>query len=244
MYKSKTAYVVVEENYGSETAVKVTVQNGGELLTYDSIDKIDNTLAFMELYNKENYKFNAGTIVVKDGRLIDPGRIRRFDSAYVIGDYYNGSKTANVVKLVTRAESIFDNLYVGALYQVDTNSMIFKNYTKMSGNQWGTVEQNASRRFYYTTDTGIVNSTVTPAVTIKPADFFHKGFSEEENKDKNNQGLKYERYYGLFVTDGKDVMYAINLRQKGLMKDQNIDDSTTDENAIKGYLNDTLKATT
>lgn len=243
LYKDKTAYVVVEENYGTETAVKVTVQNGGELLTYDSIDKIDNTLASMELYNKENYKFNAGTIVVKDGRLIDPGRIRRFDSAYVIGDYYMGNKTANVVKLVTRAESIFDNMYVGALYQVDTNSMIFKNYTKMSGNQWGTVEPNASRRFYYTTDTGIVNSTVTPAVSIKPADFFHKGFSEEENKDKNNQGLKYERYYGLFVTDGKDVIYAINLRQKGLVKDQNIDDSTTDETAIKGYLNDTLKAT-
>jgi hypothetical protein len=242
-YKDKTAYVVVEENYGSETAVKVTVQNGGELLTYDSVDKLDTTLASMELYNKENYKFNAGTIVIKDGRLIDPGRIKRFDSAYVIGDYYNGNKTANVVKLVTRAESIFDNLYVGALYKVNQSDMTFKNYTKMSNNQWGTVETNESRRFIYTTDTGITNSTVTPSVSIKPADFFHKGFSEEENKDKNNQGLKFERYYGLFVTDGKDVMYAINLRQKGLFKDQNIDDSTTDEAAIKGYINDTLKAT-
>lgn len=154
-----------------------------------------------------------------------------------------GSKTANVVRLVTKAESIFDNLYVGALYQVDFNSMIFKNYAKMSANQWGTVEANPSRRFYYTTDTTITNVTNTPTVTIKPGDFFHKGFAEEENKDKNNQGLKYERYYGLFVSDGSDVMYAINLRQKGLVKDQNIDDSTIDEAAIKGYLNETLRTT-
>lgn len=244
LYKDKTAYVVVEENYGTETAVKVTIRAGGELMTYDSIEKLDTTLGSMELYNKENYKFNEGTIVIKDGRLIDPGRIKRFDSAYVVGDYYLGSKTANVVRLVTKAESIFDNLYVGALYQVDYNSMIFKNYAKMSGNQWGTVEPNASRRFYYTTDTSITNITNTPVASIKPADFFHKGFSEEENKDKNNQGLKYERYYGLFVTDGADVVHAINLRQKGLVKDQNIDDSTTDETAIKGYLNDTLKGTT
>lgn len=243
LYKGKTAYVVVEANYGAETAVKVTVRNGGELMTYDSVDKIDTTLGSMELYNKENYNLNAGTIIVKDGRLIDAGRVKRFDSAYVVGDYYMGTKTANVIKLVTRAESIFDNIYVGALYQVDYNSMIFKNYAKLNGNQWGTIEQNPSRRFYYTTDSNLTNVTVSPAVTIKPADFFHKGFSEEENKDKNGQGLKFERYYGIFVTDGKDVIYAINLRQKGLVSGQNIDDSTTDENAIKTYLNDTLKGT-
>lgn len=243
LYKDKTAYVVVEENYGTETAVKVTIRSGGELMTYDTIDKLDTTQNSMELYNKENYNFNLGTIVIKDGRLIDPSRIKRFDSAYVVGDYFMGSKTANVVRLVTKAESIFDNLYVGALYQVDFNSMVFKNYAKMSANQWGTVEANPSRRFYYTTDTTITNVTNTPAVTIKPGDFFHKGFAEEENKDKNNQGLKYERYYGLFVSDGSDVMYAINLRQKGLVKDQNIDDSTIDEAAIKGYLNETLRTT-
>ncbi len=243
LYKDKTAYVVVEENYGTETAVKVTIRSGGELMTYDTVDKLDATLNSMELYNKENYTFNEGTIVIKDGRMIDPGRIKRFDSAYVVGDYFMGSKTANVVRLVTRVESIFDNLYVGALSQVDYNSLTFKNYAKMSGNQWGTVEPNVSRRFYFTTDTAITNITNIPTVSIKSADFFHKGFSEEENKDKNNQGLKFERYYGLFVTDGADIIRAINLRQKGLVKDQNIDDSTTDEVAIKGYINDTLKGT-
>lgn len=243
LFKDKTAYVVVEENYGTETAVKITIRSGGELMAYDTVDKLDTTLNSMELYNKENYTFNEGTIVIKDGRMIDPSRIKRFDSAYVVGDYYMGGKTANVVRLVTRVESIFDNLYVGALSQVDFNSMTFKNYAKMSANQWGTVEANASRRFYYTTDTNINNITNTPAVTVKAGDFFHKGFAEEENKDKNNQGLKYERYYGLFVTDGADIMHAINLRQKGLVKDQNIDDSTTDEAAIKGYINDTLKGT-
>lgn len=243
LFVNKTAYVVVEENYGTETAVKVTIRNGGEIMSYDSIDKIDTTLGSMELSNKENFDFNAGTIVIKDGRLIDPSRIKRFDNAYVVSDYYMGNKVANVVRLVTRVESIFDNLYVGALYQVDYNSMIFKNYAKMTGNQWGSIETSASRRFYYTTDTSITNVTNSPAVTIKPADFFHKGFSEEENKDKNSQGLKYERYYGIFVTDGNDVTYAINLRQKGLVSGQNIDDSTTDETTIKTYLNDVLKTT-
>lgn len=242
-FKGKTAYVVVEENYGTETAVKITIRNGGELMSYDAVDKIDTTMGSMELSSKENFNFNAGTIVIKDGRLIDPSRIKRFDNAYVVSDYYMGTKTANVVRLVTRVESIFDNLYVGALYQVDYNSMIFKNYAKMTGNQWGSIEENPSRRFYYTTDTSITNLTPSPVATIKPSDFFHKGFSEEENKDKNGQGLKYERYYGIFVTDGNDVTYAINLRQKGLVSGQNIDDSTTDEKAIKTYLNDLLKTT-
>lgn len=242
-FKDKTAYVVVEENYGTETAVKITIRNGGELMSYDSVEKVDTTLGSMELGSKENFNFNAGTIVIKDGRLIDPSRINRFDNAYVVSDYYMGTKTANVVRLVTRVESIFDNLYVGALYQVDYNSMIFKNYAKMSGNQWGSIEENPSRRFYYTTDTSITNVTNSPVVSIKPGDFFHKGFSEEENKDKNNVGLKYERYYGIFVTDGKDVTYAINLRQKGLVSGQNIDDTTTDEKTIKASLNDILKTT-
>lgn len=243
LYKDKTAYVVVEENYGQETAVKINIRSGGEILSKDSVQTVNATLNSMELYNKENFLFNEGTIVIKDGRLIDPSRIKNMDTAYVVGDYYMGKRTASVVRLVTGIESIFNNLYAGALYTVDYSSVTFKNYTKMTSNQWGNADESESRRFYYSTDTRITNLSANPVAVVKPQNFFHGGYSMEENRDSNSKGLKYERYYGIFVTDGADMIYALNLRKLGLISGQNIDDNTTDESTVKNYINSILKNT-
>lgn len=243
LFKDKTAYVVVENAYGTNKAAKISIRNGGEMMTYDSVIAVDTVQNSMELYNKENYTFNEGTIVVKDNRLLDPSRIKLYDSAFVISDYYMGNKNLSVVKLIPRAEAFFDNLYIGAIYTVDSNSVTFKNHARLSANQWSSVDSNVSKRFFYTSETGIVNRTPDPAVAIKPQEFFNKGFGEEENKDKNNQGLKYERYYGIFVTNGTDVIQALTLRYKGLVLGQNIDDGITDEALIKAQLEDILKTT-
>ncbi len=245
-YKDMAAYVVVEANYDAETAVKVNIRSGSELIVKnDTIDTLDTTLGSMELNNKENYALNEGTIIVNDGRLISPSQMNRLDNVYVVGDYFYGDKTASVVQVINKAQSIFENLYIGTIYRVDYSTVIFENYAKMTNNAWGAVETATSRRFYYTADTSITNVTVSDyPVAIKPTEFFNKGYGESENLSTDGLGLKYERYYGVFVTDGSDVIYGINLRKKGLIKGQPLDDTTTDETTIPTSLNTILKGTT
>ncbi len=244
LYKGKTAYVAVENNYGTETAIKVTIPNGGEIISYDSITRVDSIIGSLELYNKENYDLNPGTMVIKDGKLLDMTKLKYMDRTYIIGDYYNGKKTATVVRVITGQENMFDRLYIGAVYLVDYSSVIFKNYARLDNNKWTTVEPNASNRFYFTSDTTIKNVTaVDNPVSITPSKFFDLGYNEEENKDTNGRGLKYERYYGIFVTDGKDMMYALNLRKRGLVATQNIDDEATSVDEIKTKLTEFLNNT-
>lgn len=242
-YKDKVAYVVVEANYGQETAIKINVRSGSELLVKsDTIKSLDTTLGSLELTSKENYNINDGTIIVNDGRLITPKQMTIKDNLYVVGDYYFGDKTASVIKVIGKSTDIFENLYIGTIYQVDYNSVIFENYAKVTNNAWSNVETAQSRRFYYTADTAITNVTTADSpVTIKPTEFFNKGFGESENLSTDGLGLKYERYYGVFVTNGSDVIYGINLRKKGLLKGQALDDNTTDETTIANSLNTTLK---
>ena len=242
-YKDMVAYVVVEANYGQETAVKVNIRSGSELLVKsDTIKSLDTTLGSLELTSKENYNINDGTIIINDGRLISANQMTVKDNIYVVGDYYFGDKTASIIKVIGKSQNIFDNLYIGTIYQVDYNSVIFKNYAKVTNNMWSSVETAQSRRFYYSADTTITNiTTLDNGVIIKPTEFFNKGFGESENLSTDGLGLKYERYYGIFVTNGSDVIYGINLRKKGLVKGQALDDNTTDESTIALSLNSTLK---
>lgn len=241
-YLGKVLYVVVEDSYGQENGVKASIKSGGEMVFYDEVEEINMPLNRIELESRQNVDLTEGTIVIKDGRIIDIDRIDEDDSALVIADYYKGDTTASVIKLVTMADTIFENIRIGAIEEVNQNTVTMKYYTSITGNQINDVNINESRSYYYFTESMIQDYTDDPVEEIDAQDFFHLEYASRENKSTDGDGVPYERYYGVMVLNeyGTGVV-ALTMRKNGLLPNQNIDDDAGSYSEIVEIMNDTLE---
>lgn len=240
-FKDKTIYMVVENSYGNENGIKIAIKNGGENVWSDRIDTIDKTISKFELQNNQNVNYNNGTIVIKDGRLIPNELLSKYDSVLVVSEFYKGAMSANLIKVTTMSDKIFDNIYFGTLEDVNYNSITMKNYTSISGNEFNQINPSESRKYYYFTETTMKDITdETDIKELDRNDLFHGSYSRVENKSEDSIGVPYEKYYTYFVTNGNLGIIGMNLRHLGLLRNQDIDNGNTTIEKANEELYDTL----
>lgn len=240
-FKDKTIYMVVENSYDNENGIKIAIKNGGENVWSDRIDTIDKTISKFELQNNQNVNYNNGTIVIKDGRLIPNELLSKYDSVLVVSEFYKGAMSANLIKVTTMSDKIFDNIYFGTLEDVNYNSITMKNYTSISGNEFNQINPSESRKYYYFTETTMKDITdETDIKELDRNDLFHGSYSRVENKSEDSIGVPYEKYYTYFVTNGNLGIIGMNLRHLGLLRNQDIDNGNTTIEKANEELYDTL----
>lgn len=244
-HRDQTVYVVVEDSYGDSMASKISIKYGGENLYSDTIRDINDALGSMELENRVNLNLTKGTIVVKESRFIDPSLLDVKDNVLVVSEYQLGENNANIIKLNTSTENIFERVFIGAIETVGGNYFTVKNWSTIDDNEWDAIDDSSSDRFYYHTDTVLTDITdFDDPETIRSSDFFHDSYSRVENEGDDDKGLQFERYYAIFVLQDMDgdtrSITAMNVKHKGLLENQNIDDDITDVDDIADELDDTL----
>lgn len=248
-YTNYPVYAVVKSVYGQPTVVKMSIMTGGEM-TYSSIVKdVDHTLGNFEINTKENFNLTEGTIVIKDGLVVPNEKINRRDTVFVVSEspYGTYDKNAMVVKVVTPYDSIFNGIRIGAIENVNPSTFTLADYTQYQNNFLNDVNPNVSGDYKFYTNSIITDVTdPTEHITLKPADLWHNDYARSENVDedyhKNTQGLQFERYYAFMVVNPVDnSVIAMNMRHKGLVRGQNIDDTLYKETEIQEELEDTFQ---
>ncbi len=246
-YRDKTVYVVVEEIFGKAVASQITLKSGGENIYSDTIRDMDNVLGRLELDNRMNFDITKGTIVVKDGRLISSDLLKKSDNVMVVADSSLGKNRANVIKMTAKTEKVFDRVYVGLIEMVTGSYFKTRYWSRMNDNEWDDIDAGMSDKFFYHTDTKIYDYTDKYNIkNIRMLDFFHNGYGRKENEAKGKyKGVKYKRYYTLFVLKGEEVgnrsVVAMKIRFKGFLEDQNIDDHIKSYSKTADKLNDILE---
>jgi hypothetical protein len=245
LYKNYPVYIAVRDDYSEESVVQLSVALGGEHFAVDRVNYLDRVIGQLELQdNNRNVVFNEGTIFVKNSKLVDSSALKNLDDVVMVSDYYRGQNNANIVRITSDAERIFDQIHVGAVENVYGYAFNLRNYGTISGNQWSDINRSNSALFFYFNELDIVDITdKTDFETLSSYEFFHGGYSREENKVTNAPGLDYHRYYTFFVTDDERKVIGMNIRKYGLVDGQNIDMFTNDESDIKEELDDVLGTT-
>jgi len=245
LYKNNPIYIAVRDDYSKESVVQVSVAIGGEHFAVDRVTELDRVVGQLELQNNNrNVVFNEGTIFVKNSKIVDPSVIQNFDDVIMVSDYYKGQNNANIVRITSDAERIFDQIHVGAIEDVYGYAFNLRNYSSISGNQWSDVNRSTSALFFYFNELDVEDITdKTNFKTLSSYEFYHLGYSREENKVEAAPGLDYHRYYTFFVTDEDRKVIGMNIRKYGLVDGQNIDMFTTDENDVKTKLDLALQST-
>ncbi|MBN2899961.1 MAG: S-layer homology domain-containing protein [Clostridia bacterium] len=242
-YKNNTVYVVVEDHYGVEQGTKLAIKTNGELVTSDSIKRLDKPISSFEMNNKMNVAMTEGTIILKDGKLVGQQTLGVKDKVVVVAEYASGINQANVIKIVTARDDIFSNVYVGNIEYTGPNYFSLKNYAGVTNNMFDDVEDEVSDRFYTTTDTIITDVTnYQNPKTLTPNQLFNGSYGASENEDKNSKGLDDKRYYAFVVENEDDEVIQMNIRFKGLIDGQNIDDNVTKDSQIAGEINEVTES--
>jgi len=247
-YSNYQAYAVVKKVFGQSTIVKLSIKTGGEMMYSSNIKSVDHTLGSFDIMTKENFNVTEGTIVIKDGLVVPNDKLKARDTVFVVSESPTGSydQNAMVVKVVTPYDNIFDSIRIGAIEMVNPSNITFKNYTQYTNNFLNNVNPNESGYYKFYTDTKIVDVT-DPAKpkAIKPSDFWHDSYSRIENVDKtynpSTPGLQFERFYAFMVVNEADsAIIAMHLRHKGLLLNQNFDDTLYKETDVATKLNETF----
>lgn len=243
IYKNSTIYAVVEDSFGKDLIVKMNIQEGGERFYYDKVKDIDRAVGELELNDKTNFRFDEGSIVIKDSRVLDYKRLTVKSDVFVVSGfntYYDNY--ANVVKVQSKADDVFENIYIGAVEQVHGSYFNMKDYTTVSDNIWDSVKTTNSQNFYFNNSSMIYEQTSNK--TLKYYELFNGSYSRSENYEKTpTSGLNYKRYYGVVVTNDKGQVVALNLRHKGILKGQNFDDTLKTEDLIAEEVEKTIEST-
>ena len=232
-YKNNQVYVIVEDHYGQETGTKMSIKTNGELVMEDSIKRIDKPISSFELFNKSNIEMTDGTIILKDGKLVGEEKLGYKDKVVVVAEYASGAYQANVIKVVTTRDDIFSNVYVGNIEFTGPNYFSLRNFAGITNNRFDDAEDEVSDRFYTTTDTIIKDvSDFQNPKTITPIQLFNGSYAAEDNEEDDSNGLDFKRYYTFVVKNQDNQVLQMNIRYKGLIDGQNIDDKVTKTSKI------------
>lgn len=244
MYTGYQIYAVMRQVFGKETAVKISVKTGAEMLYSSSVTKVDHTKGQFDLLTRENFNLSKATIVIKDGMLVPVELLKSRDSVLVASESPRGGyeKNALFVRVTTAHEAIFDSVRIGAVESVNPSTVTFANHTKFTNNKLDAVSQSTSGQYKFFTGSRIVDVTDPENhKTITPQKFFHDKYARTENEVKNPTGLRYKRYYAFAVVNPADnTIIAMNLRHKGLMPWNMIDDKLKKEEDIAKELQKTF----
>lgn len=128
------AYVALENNFGGERVRKITFRAGRD----DALkpDTVANTTgnAFLLSNGFDNIYHDAGTIVVRNGRLVDGGAIMVPDYAQVA---VNGENRAAVVSIEEGPDVSAPLIVRGRIQSVDQGkSFTVSSFSALSGTSW------------------------------------------------------------------------------------------------------------
>jgi predicted ribosome-associated RNA-binding protein Tma20 len=136
-----TVYVAGQKGYGQdEVAVLASFVDGTDKeVPYD--DKVYTTGSgrFVLEKNLVNISYNPGTIVVKDGRLVQGTSVSSDDYAYVVANRENNSNNivAGVVTIEQRPGTEAVQLYRGRISSIDDyKTVTVESYSKLNGTSW------------------------------------------------------------------------------------------------------------
>lgn len=213
-YKGRTVYMAVKDFFGSDKVEKMVVKNQYERTYSEKIKNINWYADMFELKNKKNIRFSDGTMVIKNGRLIDKESINPGSDAFIVADGRGNNLYADVINIYNEDlnnSNIGQNyIYAGRLDEILEDKVSLKNFFLLRNHDWESF--NDEKELYYDHDTDIYD--LEEKEYISPKEFFAKDYAvdEEEDSDYAEKHNLRDRY-GYVYTDG-DRITGIMIQKK------------------------------
>lgn len=251
----KTIYAVSKVNYGDEEIVHGLLKDGYEAATYKKIDDVKYTASQLTLSDGRILDYLKGSIVIKDGKLMDTSDLQRNSSAFVIQNRgTTGASTAQVISLDSFTGLGGYNISKGYLHTMGEDYFTMESSFRLANNNW---ESYKGFTFQFSNDTYIYdnifqNKAITAAKfaesRFKPYTYtwpnysaynYGKEFHEDDIYHKDYTSYRNSAYFhehSLLYTVTDEYGYAVGINIFTKDREQFNPNKTNDERMTSGQI--------
>ena len=203
-YRGRTVYLAIKEYFGNSRIERMVVQGQNESIYEDKIKDINWYAEAFELANNKNFTFNEGTMVVKNGRLVDRYSINPASDAIVVADGRGNRLAADVIYVLN--EDLNNTpvgqkfIYSARLDQITQDRVLTKGLFNLDRNEWQAFS--SQKEFFYDNDTVIYD--LENRKFISGQEFYSGDYSIDENSDSHKIYGKND-WHAYFYSDGDRI---------------------------------------
>ncbi|MDI3480617.1 MAG: hypothetical protein PWQ97_272 [Tepidanaerobacteraceae bacterium] len=204
-YKGKTVYLAIKDFFGTDKIEKMVIKNQYEIAYTGKIEEINWYSCVFELSNKKNVGFHDGTIIIKNGRMVDKYSINPDSDVLVVAEGVGSDNTADLIYVynedINNSNPGQNYLYAGRLDEIVEDKVVLQDFYILDKNEWESFDE--AKEFYYDDDTFIYDAKNHTQISRK--EFYSEEYAvDEDSSYARRNGLK--DWYGYVYADGDRIM--------------------------------------
>ena len=143
---NKEIYFATIKQFGKEIVKKIVILQDNERTYYDHFKSINTNYNLLTLKTVGNVYYHDGSILIRNGRLVEPTTLTSYGTAFLITDGVTSSRLAHVVNVTNdgfMAPNLANHdLYFGELSFVDTDNYLIElnDVVELEKNYWKSVD--------------------------------------------------------------------------------------------------------
>ncbi|MCM3356687.1 hypothetical protein [Psychrobacillus sp. MER TA 171] len=139
-YRNNEIYYVTVKQSGKEIIQKMIIKKTNERTLHESLYGLDTKNKNIKLTNYGTIPYHSGTIIIRNGRLVDPTALQQSGKAFVIANGASSNQYANVIHITNdgfQSANLADyQLYFGQINYTNQYQLSLSNPQVLSNNYW------------------------------------------------------------------------------------------------------------
>ncbi|MBO0588904.1 hypothetical protein [Sporosarcina sp. E16_8] len=168
-YANHDVYFVTVSQFGQSVIEKMVIKKTNERTFYEPMTFVNTSSNLIGLKNVGSVSYNPGTILVRNGRLIDSNSLLASGTAFVVTDGVQKSQYATVVHITNdgfQSPNLTNHsIYYGQISSGNSYTVTLKNASLLSNNYWRPV---TAPKFGFSNDTVAVEDLFGSVIKIVP----------------------------------------------------------------------------
>jgi len=204
-YRGSEVYLVVKDFFGREQAERVIIKGQFETAFTDRIESINVYTESLKLQRNENVTLHDGTVIIKNGRLVDRYSLHSLADAFIVADGRGSNRLAQLIYVynedINNSSLGRNGIYSGKLDVVTEDRVWLEHINLLSTNRWQ-YQFDLMKELEYDHDTFIYD--LVAGKQIKPAEFPANNYAVDEWSE-HAKANNLKSWYAYIFTDGDRI---------------------------------------
>lgn len=168
-YANHDVYFATVSQFGKEVIEKMIIKKKNERTFYESMTAVNTSARWISFDRVGKIPFHDGTILIRNGRLIDPISLQSSGKAFVVTEGSTKHDYANVVHITNdgfQSPSLVGHqIYFGKIHYATPYDLTLTDVLELSDNAWTNAP---SIQLSYSNDTSAVEDFRDEVLTVIP----------------------------------------------------------------------------
>ncbi|WNS82138.1 hypothetical protein RRU94_15410 [Domibacillus sp. DTU_2020_1001157_1_SI_ALB_TIR_016] len=168
-YQNNEAYFVTVRQFNKEVVERIVIRKNNERTFYEPLSSVTLAQKKLTLQKSGSVSYHTGTILIRNGRIVDPNSLPFKGAAFVATDGRQKSEYANVIHIMNdgfESPNLVNHaLYFGRIHWTNGYQLTLSNAQKLLENRWTSV---LSPSLAFSNDTAAVHDFGSGVLKIVP----------------------------------------------------------------------------